>query len=343
MNALHSDTLESYMLLLALESTKIVVLCGLASRIQRRPEMCRAVWRSCALALVMLALLETSGIGRSIAAAIHGPTTSWSPAQWLISGSFGNDKAIGETRAGAFGEFVTRPTLMIVSIVWLLGSIITAIRLLYPRALMLPFLSRCQYVNDADLLNTIRELQNKIGILRPILLLESREGYGPFTIGATRPVVVLPSGFRSELTEAQQRSILAHELGHIRAWDAHWSLLNALLAIALWWHPLVWYTKARNFESSELGADRIASSLPEGGLTLAEGLLRVGRARFRPSIDPTLQNALGAQPSRLLKKRIRAALNADPTCPTEPNPIVTGLANFGLAAFLALSAILCIA
>ena len=59
--------------------------------------------------------------------------------------------------------------------------------------------------------------------------------------------------------------MLAHELAHLAGNDPAWYLLADILAAALWWHPLIWWSRRQLHAQSELAADE-ASLLERAGI-----------------------------------------------------------------------------
>jgi beta-lactamase regulating signal transducer with metallopeptidase domain len=77
---------------------------------------------------------------------------------------------------------------------------------------------------------------------------------GPAVLGLLRPEIVVPRSLLA-LGDDEQRLILAHEREHLKARD-HLLLAGAwLVAIALPWHPAVWYLVSRLRLAIELDCD----------------------------------------------------------------------------------------
>lgn len=124
-------------------------------------------------------------------------------------------------------------------LLWGLGSAAMAMPLL------IGFVSLSRLRRSSVVLSegAIRELLDSLiaemGLRRPVTLLRSHSRSMPMTWGLFRPVLLLPAS-ASEWPRAQLRSVLVHELAHIRRWDCLTQCL-ALAARALYWfHPLVW-------------------------------------------------------------------------------------------------------
>jgi hypothetical protein len=96
---------------------------------------------------------------------------------------------------------------------------------------------------------------------------------GPAVIGMLRAEIVVP---RSVLYRSadEQRLILAHEREHLRAGDHLLLALACAAAVALPWHPAVWYILARLRLAIELDCDarvlRRGASLPSYGALLID-------------------------------------------------------------------------
>jgi hypothetical protein len=63
----------------------------------------------------------------------------------------------------------------------------------------------------------------------------------PAVIGWLRPIVVLPLSALAGLTPWQIEAIIAHELAHIRRWDAWVNLFQVATETLLFYHPAVWW------------------------------------------------------------------------------------------------------
>lgn len=73
-----------------------------------------------------------------------------------------------------------------------------------------------------------------------------------------RPVVVMPRQLLEELSPAELRGILAHELAHLVRRD-HWANVFALSVKGLmWWNPVVWWADRELRAAQELCCDAIA-------------------------------------------------------------------------------------
>jgi hypothetical protein len=70
--------------------------------------------------------------------------------------------------------------------------------------------------------------------------------------------------------------MLVHELAHLSAGDPAWQGVADLVAAALWWHPLVWWSRRRLEAASEASADEASLVVANGPTVLAECLVQLG-------------------------------------------------------------------
>lgn len=66
---------------------------------------------------------------------------------------------------------------------------------------------------------------------------------GPWTFGFLHPTIALPAGFAA-LTPAFQRSVICHELVHVKRRDVVVAFCEELAVAALWFHPWIWLLRA---------------------------------------------------------------------------------------------------
>lgn len=131
--------------------------------------------------------------------------------------------------------------------VWLTGLIRLRARLrTWPR------------VEDPGVLRLWKECHALMGVGGDVRLVESREASGPALFGLGSLWLLLPPGFASRFSPAQQRHIFLHELAHLRRHDiaVHW--IMALLQAIHWFNPLVWLAFARLRAVREEAADALA-------------------------------------------------------------------------------------
>jgi uncharacterized protein (TIGR03435 family) len=105
----------------------------------------------------------------------------------------------------------------------------------------------------------------------------SRAHLEPGVFGIFRPVLLMPEGITDRLTPAQWKTILTHELCHVRRRDNLTAAIHMAIEAIFWFHPLVWWIGKRLIDERERACDEevlLAAGDPE---VYAEGLLNVCR------------------------------------------------------------------
>jgi beta-lactamase regulating signal transducer with metallopeptidase domain len=120
-----------------------------------------------------------------------------------------------------------------------------------------------QPIQHAKLSELVDCLCAELCLTRAVELRESHDLATAATVGWTRPVILLPKGWRN-WTEDQCRAVLAHELAHVSRSD-YLACILAQLGLAIhFYHPLVHWLAARLRLEQELAADAAAAELAGG-------------------------------------------------------------------------------
>ncbi len=91
------------------------------------------------------------------------------------------------------------------------------------------------------LLDRCRRLQQQIGISSFVRFASSEAVDAPAVVGWFRPVVLIPLSAMSGLSSEQIEAIIAHELAHVRRYDALVNLFQIAVETVLFYHPAVWW------------------------------------------------------------------------------------------------------
>ncbi|MEP6832598.1 MAG: M56 family metallopeptidase [Gemmatimonas sp.] len=138
--------------------------------------------------------------------------------------------------------------------IWLIGMLLVVLRLVLGAVFTARLARRANIVSDPDWLVATQQLAAKLGVHRPIRLLQTDALAVPLTWGVVYPVVMLPAD-AGEWRAARRNMVLVHELSHISRVDAL-SQLVAQLALALFWfNPLLWVANTRMRTERELACD----------------------------------------------------------------------------------------
>jgi beta-lactamase regulating signal transducer with metallopeptidase domain len=194
------------------------------------------------------------------------------------------------------------PQLIIM--VWLLGMLLVALRLLVSRSRFARLIGKATPVDDPSWSSQIQEIAHLLGIRRSVALLESQDTEVPLTTGALQPKIILSPDY-SEWSPLRRDAILHHELAHIRRLD---TLAQALCQVAIatyWFHPLVWVTVRAMRAEREQACDDYVLAAGTRPSEYAHELLEIASSLRQPEFTAALAMAKRSQ----LEGRVMALLN----------------------------------
>jgi beta-lactamase regulating signal transducer with metallopeptidase domain len=118
-----------------------------------------------------------------------------------------------------------------------------------------------------------------------------------------RPRLLWPDQLLQELPASQRRSVVVHELAHLRRRD-HWVSWLILVAGCLcWWNPVFWLVRRQLQLSAELACDAwVVATLPGERRAYAEALLNVTQVISRTRLPIPALGINGAR--RLFERRL---------------------------------------
>jgi beta-lactamase regulating signal transducer with metallopeptidase domain len=127
---------------------------------------------------------------------------------------------------------------------------------------------------------TTASLSESLGVRRAVRVLQSTVAESPMVVGWIRPVVLLPVRVFEELTPPQLRSIIAHELAHLRRYDDVINLIQAVFESLLFYHPMVWWVSHRLRVEREYCCDDVAVQACGNALCYARALALLDTLRI---------------------------------------------------------------
>ena len=137
--------------------------------------------------------------------------------------------------------------------VYVIGVLILLIRLIYCLIMVWEFRRSLLPCEDEQLWNDLQILKNQLGIRRSVALAISDKISSPTQIGLLKPVVVLPAPMVK--SSDQLKTILIHELIHVKRWDCLYRLLAMVGMAFYWFNPLFHRVKHLLFEVQEQACD----------------------------------------------------------------------------------------
>ena len=160
--------------------------------------------------------------------------------------------------------------LSILLVIWFSGVALLMFRLAVSRFYLFNTGRRARIISDRSMFEEVEGIRKQAGIRRKIRVFISNEEdqqIMPMTWGMVRPILFLPAEI-GKWEPARRRSVLLHEIAHIRRWDAATHLLVQIVCALHWFNPLVWLAAWRIHIERERACDDFV--LRDGGIKASE-------------------------------------------------------------------------
>jgi beta-lactamase regulating signal transducer with metallopeptidase domain len=160
---------------------------------------------------------------------------------------------------------------------WAAGAALFALRLAYGLARVRWTERRATELTDDEWVRLTDGLSRRLGLGRIVRLLREPAATVPMTWGIFHPVILLPGeadGWESE----RRRVVLAHELAHVRRWDALTQWVAHLALVVYWFNPLVWMAVRKLREEREHACDDAVLEIGTAPADYADHLLTIVRS-----------------------------------------------------------------
>ena len=194
----------------------------------------------------------------------------------------------------------------IASLVWLGGVLLFSSRLVYGLIAIRREVKRSSRVADESWNGLLDEIAGRVGLARKIQLLQTQCSMLPITCGFFRTRILLPAE-ADQWADDRRRSVLLHELAHVRRRDLLTQMLTQVACAAYWWNPLAWYAAGKLRQESERACDDMVLDAGTRASDYAHDLLEMARALHTTRRSPLSSVAL-AHRSRF-EDRLLAILN----------------------------------
>jgi beta-lactamase regulating signal transducer with metallopeptidase domain len=211
----------------------LVMLALLASRAltHKNPVARYGVWL-CALACIPLGMMATWGLYGSDVALLQLPV--------LAPATSSGTAAADAMQATASWSDVLRTLGGAAVVIWISGGLLLIGRLAWGCRLLAVLRRDLQPIDDAKLRGAAAAVCAAVGIRALPPVMASRRVGSPVSLGILRPMVVLPVGLIDALDARQLQGVLIHECAHFLKRDHVVGLLQRVVQIVFWPHPLIY-------------------------------------------------------------------------------------------------------
>jgi beta-lactamase regulating signal transducer with metallopeptidase domain/predicted nucleic acid-binding Zn-ribbon protein len=149
-------------------------------------------------------------------------------------------------------------------LIWSMGCLFFALRMSFGLSWLAKTRGNALPNENMPLQTTFAQLLARLNMRRPIQLLISHEIDSPMTAGCWKPMILMPAVMLTRLSPDLIEALLAHELAHIKRNDYLINLIQNLIEIILFFHPVVWWiSKQIRIERENIADDLAAAILQE--------------------------------------------------------------------------------
>lgn len=153
-----------------------------------------------------------------------------------------------------------------------------------------------------------------------VQLMQSTFITAPVVIGWIRPVVLLPIAVINGLTMSQLEAVMAHELAHVRRFDAFIAVVQALFETIFFFHPAAWWISRQLHREREFCCDDLAIATLNNRTEYSHALLAIAELKNAQGLF-----VLGADGGSLLYRVQRLFGKNDPVNNCRSNYVLAPL------------------
>lgn len=138
----------------------------------------------------------------------------------------------------------------------------------------------CEAVGTSALDPAVAQNLSEFRAVRPVELCASEDLRVPTAVGFFKPAIVLPKWSLIELSPAELKVVLLHELAHLQRWDDWTNLAQKILRAIFFFHPAVWFVENRLSLEREMACDDLVLSQTANPRAYAECLVSLAEKNF---------------------------------------------------------------
>lgn len=190
---------------------------------------------------------------------------------------------------------------------WIILSIVVIVRLVQSIRSSRQLLRESRPLDDPRIATLANQAAQKLGLrCTPIVRVSGSIACPVVWCWSKEPLILLPQAMADEPDAKALAGIVCHELAHWKRRDHLSVLVSELLACAMPWHPMVWWTKRHMAQLSEQACDQWVLATGQSATVFAESLLDLAPQRGN-------RLALAAVTSKYgLARRIHHILDGSP-------------------------------
>jgi beta-lactamase regulating signal transducer with metallopeptidase domain len=138
----------------------------------------------------------------------------------------------------------------------------------------------CVPITASDLHPALLATLREFGWKRRAAIYTSDKVRVPAAIGFIKPAIVIPSWAMKDLTTAELKAVILHELAHLHRWDDWTNLAQKIVGALLFFHPAVWWIGRGLAREREMACDDFVLAATSDHRGYAQCLVSVAEKSF---------------------------------------------------------------
>jgi beta-lactamase regulating signal transducer with metallopeptidase domain len=201
-----------------------------------------------------------------------------------------------ETQPEEVSEAVFIRLVRMLPLLWLVGIVVLAGYVCIRNISLWLTVKRERPITNQNILDLLEDCKMQMGVQTILGVVVSDRIKSPALFGFIRPRLLLPQGMLETYGLEELRYVFIHELAHLKQRDIYLGWLMALLQIAHWFNPLMWFAFGRIRADRELACDGLAISTieadesPKYGRTIVNLVESFSQVSYLPSVAGILED-----------------------------------------------------
>jgi TonB family protein len=277
-----SETALAFLFSCLLKATLVFTLAWAVASVARRSSAAfrHLVWAVAILGLLVLPVLAF------LLPAWHFTVLAATARFWIARQPVATAPDLSDLPAMIVNAVTSAPARQWSSIfllIWFLGVLFFALRIIIGLARLYRLSARCAPSLSPDLTQTASELSAAFNVKRQVSLLANNDpSIMPLTWGIFRPTILLPCT-AAHWPGLRRRIVLTHEFAHVARRDWLFQICAELARAVYWFHPLVWLAAKRLRQESERACDDSVLRTGIAAPDYADQLLHLAATLKNPS------------------------------------------------------------
>lgn len=242
--------------------------------------------------------------GNSLEKVESANPASTSSVGTMSHGTRREDTTTGESVFSAFFKGATAQTWL--AVFWVLGMSVFVFRFVFGAVKIKKNKKGFLDTENPEFSEILREMTQRLQIKRTVDIRFTRNQNMPATFGVFKPTIFLPHD-AAEWSDNQKRSIIIHELAHIKRFDFLFNVLAYAVHFVFWFNPIVWYAAKRQQGEAEHACDDIVVSNGIRPTVYAHYLIDSARLLLKQKYVSPFETAIAKKSS--LESRILSVID----------------------------------